>query len=193
MYGRPAWLCRCDCGKETTVAASNLTSGRQKSCGCLNEEMKSARNAVRRVSDEHKREIHRRASREWASRNRKGQYGKVRNDPERWAALLAAGRKWAKDNPEKRATYTRNCRAKRRMAKGKHTQDDVVRILAAQKSKCAICKTPVRSKYHVDHIIPIARGGSNGPENIQILCGGCNTRKWAHDPIEHMQSLGFLV
>lgn len=29
------WLCRCDCGNETTVATSDLTSGHTKSCGCL--------------------------------------------------------------------------------------------------------------------------------------------------------------
>lgn len=29
------WLCKCDCGKETIVTASNLKSGHTKSCGCL--------------------------------------------------------------------------------------------------------------------------------------------------------------
>lgn len=28
------WLCRCDCGNETWVKGSNLTSGAVKSCGC---------------------------------------------------------------------------------------------------------------------------------------------------------------
>lgn len=29
------WLCKCDCGKTTTVRANNLKSGQVKSCGCL--------------------------------------------------------------------------------------------------------------------------------------------------------------
>ena len=29
-----AWKCICDCGKETEVATSHLTSGKTKSCGC---------------------------------------------------------------------------------------------------------------------------------------------------------------
>ena len=39
--GRRKWECRCDCGKTTWVVASNLISGKTKSCGCLNEEVKS--------------------------------------------------------------------------------------------------------------------------------------------------------
>jgi hypothetical protein len=29
------WLCRCDCGKTSRVVTDKLTSGRTKSCGCL--------------------------------------------------------------------------------------------------------------------------------------------------------------
>lgn len=32
------WLCKCDCGNEVIVNASNLTSGNSKSCGCYNSE-----------------------------------------------------------------------------------------------------------------------------------------------------------
>lgn len=32
------WICRCDCGRETSVLVNNLTSGMQRSCGCLREE-----------------------------------------------------------------------------------------------------------------------------------------------------------
>ena len=32
------WACRCQCGKETVVFRSNLTSGGTRSCGCLQEE-----------------------------------------------------------------------------------------------------------------------------------------------------------
>ena len=32
------WLCKCDCGKQTVVNASNLKRGHTQSCGCLNIE-----------------------------------------------------------------------------------------------------------------------------------------------------------
>ena len=37
--GEIYWLCRCDCGKEKTVRASGLRSGRSASCGCLHREV----------------------------------------------------------------------------------------------------------------------------------------------------------
>lgn len=47
--GRVAmWKCKCDCGNETIVGNSNLTSGATKSCGCLH---------IERVKDLHKKSI----------------------------------------------------------------------------------------------------------------------------------------
>lgn len=34
------WLCRCDCGKEKAVMATNLTGGSTKSCGCSRKNVK---------------------------------------------------------------------------------------------------------------------------------------------------------
>lgn len=38
-----AWLCQCDCGKEHIVLGKSLRQGKAKSCGCLRDEMVSAR------------------------------------------------------------------------------------------------------------------------------------------------------
>lgn len=34
-------------------------------------------------------------------------------------------------------------------------------------------------KMHVDHIVPLARGGKHAASNLQILPAGINLRKWA--------------
>ena len=34
-FGKISWLCKCDCGNETTVVGSSLRIGVTKSCGCL--------------------------------------------------------------------------------------------------------------------------------------------------------------
>lgn len=32
---------------------------------------------------------------------------------------------------------------------------------------------------HIDHVIPLARGGADSEENLQLLCRPCNLRKGA--------------
>lgn len=39
-YGHAMWECFCRCGRRKIIAASHLTSGRTKSCGCLRKGIK---------------------------------------------------------------------------------------------------------------------------------------------------------
>lgn len=38
--------------------------------------------------------------------------------------------------------------------------------------------------YHVDHVVPISLGGSDGPENLVLTCPNCNHRKHAKHPMD---------
>jgi 5-methylcytosine-specific restriction endonuclease McrA len=40
---------------------------------------------------------------------------------------------------------------------------------------CAHCGTP--QNLTIDHIIPLAKGGKNTLDNLQMLCYACNTEK----------------
>lgn len=46
--GRPAWLCRCDCGSEINVRSAQLLHSRRptRSCGCLRAEIASINGAT---------------------------------------------------------------------------------------------------------------------------------------------------
>jgi len=128
------------------------------------------------------RESHKRESaffvKQWQERNK-----------ERFKSLCS---RWKSENKDKVNTYTRNRRALIRGSDGAHTADDVSRILALQDHRCAICMTSIKDRYHVDHIEPIVRGGSNGKDNLQVLCPSCNTSKGGKDPYEFAATLGRL-
>lgn len=47
-----------------------------------------------------------------------------------------------------------------------------------------MCGIDLNGKGHLDHIIPLARGGTNWPWNLQFLCAHDNVVKWAKLPHE---------
>lgn len=54
------------------------------------------------------------------------------------------------------------------------------RIIARQRWLCMYCGGRRKTEnFEIDHIYPVARGGSNDESNLQALCGPCNARKGA--------------
>lgn len=84
-------------------------------------------------------------------------------------------------------------RAKRRLAPGTLSKGIAKRLFTLQKGLCPCCREPLGERYHLDHIIPLAAGGSNTDDNIQLLRSKCNQQKSAKHPIDFMQSRGFLL
>lgn len=76
---------------------------------------------------------------------------------------------------------------------GRLPNGTVKNLYASQKERCAICRSKLNNKYHIDHINPLFLGGKHEPENIQILCPTCNLKKGAKDPIVFMQERGYLL
>lgn len=49
-YGQSAWICKCDCGNEKTIALQHLKNG-TKSCGCLTREVAPERGRKSCIGD----------------------------------------------------------------------------------------------------------------------------------------------
>lgn len=118
-------------------------------------------------------------TREWARAN-----------PEKMKTSYA---KWEKNNPEIKKASMHKRRAIKLAAGGSFTAEDIKKMLKQQKGKCIVCKVDITNSYHIDHVISLILGGSNGIQNIQLLCPHCNLVKGAKHPIDFMQSMGFLL
>jgi 5-methylcytosine-specific restriction endonuclease McrA len=108
-----------------------------------------------------------------------------------WARYYARKRDW---HIERATLSGRKRRAQKKGSGGTHTAADLREILASQKHRCSYCSADLRkTKKHLDHIMPLALGGSNDRGNLQYLCGTCNLSKGAKDPIAFARQRGILV
>lgn len=60
-----------------------------------------------------------------------------------------------------------------RKSKSAITKRIVRKLLIIQENNCAYCDKPLED-YHLEHIRPIAVGGTNNIENLCIACPRCN-------------------
>ena len=93
-------------------------------------------------------------------------------------------RDWQKEYPEKCAAYRANRRAHKLGNGGTHTAADILAQYERQRGKCFWCGEKAGDSYHVDHVVPLVLGGSNGPENLVIACPSCNVSKQARHPMD---------
>lgn len=103
--------------------------------------------------------------------------------------------KFRKEHPEINRINCSRRRARKLKADGSYALSDIIWLLKIQNKKCAFlwCGKVLGDSYQVDHIQPLARGGSNDKRNIQLLCPLCNMQKHAKHPIDFAQRNGFLL
>jgi len=128
------------------------------------------------------REKVRRASREWYARNAEIVLARNKSEPARLKAREYQ-RKWLSENRHlARARYAAR-RARVKGATGRFYASDIQRIFEDQSGMCRGCGADIAVLgYEADHVMPLALGGTNHPENIQLLCVTCNRSKGAKHP-----------
>ncbi len=96
----------------------------------------------------------------------------------------ARERAWERAHPESRRLSRKASGGKRRAWKrgtpteAAATTKDIQAQLELQKYLCYYCKTPLDlATYHVDHKMPLSRGGLHAAANLACTCPTCNLRK----------------
>lgn len=105
--------------------------------------------------------------------------------------MLAANKQWRMDNKDKVRAIKVN--RDRRLATGKLSTNIVSKLMKLQRGCCACCGASLADGYHLDHIMPIAKGGQNSDDNVQLLTPTCNLKKKDLDPIAWAQKNGRLL
>ncbi len=91
-------------------------------------------------------------------------------------------KEWERDNLNQRLAYNHKRRAKKNGAPGSHSAKDIRQLRESCNDACVYCFTPLFGKGHLDHVIPLALGGSDDVGNVQWVCATCNRKKSAKHP-----------
>jgi len=187
------------CERELPATAEFFTRDKTRSDG-LHPYCKTCRNAKRtasRQADPEKTRKNREranawfyANRERAHKQRKRLYQEHREraiqesrdwrekNPERYRATQHAYKlKHYRANREQYRTYVRKRRAIKAGAPGTHDASDIADLYEMQAGRCAYCGVSLSDGYHVDHVVPLSRGGANSPDNLALACVFCNCSK----------------
>lgn len=67
---------------------------------------------------------------------------------------------------------------------------DIRRLLNRQHYRCFYCSDQFGSRYHLDHVVPLSRGGQHSIGNIVGACVSCNSSKKDRFIVEWRQASG---
>lgn len=142
------------------------------------------------------REYHNKKSREYSQKNRvsilkKNKEYYLKNKE----MILKRTLLWF--NTEKGKISKRNTHYKRKLAiKNGISTSEIMKHTNSIKNcywcKCKIDKT-IKNGFHIDHYIPLSKGGTHTLENIVISCPSCNILKSNKDPYKFAQEKGRLL
>lgn len=153
--------------------------------------------------DEHKEEIdaYFKEFRKTHSEKRVRQATEYKESHREWYDAYHAeySKEWDARNQDKRKAYIHNRRARKTENGGTHTADELIERFIEQQGLCYWCdkelidpfqKGGCKRQTHLDHVIPLKRGGRNSIENLVWACQPCNNSKGAKLPSEWVGSNG---
>jgi len=120
-------------------------------------------------------------------------YYRERNaDPEVKARNEAKQAEWRAAN--KHLLVENMSRRRMRVIGGEYEVIDRLAVWERDAGTCRICGSEVQpDDWHMDHIIPVSRGGSHTYDNVAVTHPTCNMRKHGADPREPGSRYAYLL
>jgi hypothetical protein len=99
--------------------------------------------------------------------------------------VLSLQKDWRDRNPDAVLFHSRNRVSRKRANGGFVSKEDLQEIMGEQSFLCVACFSDLRKATpHLDHIMPLSKGGTHTKDNIQFLCAPCNLSKHAKHPLD---------
>ncbi len=126
--------------------------------------IEKVRERDRKYREDNKEKIRERVSK-WFENNREKVIERIRK----------SRGKWQKNHPDKAKAILHRYRAQKAGNGGSFTGKEWQELCLKYDCRCLRCGE--KKKLTADHVIPVAKGGTSNIENIQPLCGSCNSSK----------------
>jgi 5-methylcytosine-specific restriction endonuclease McrA len=188
------WFCQCQCGNVSRPITTSLVQGRSTSCGC--NQVEASRRPLY-PGDKFDR---------LTVLNFEG----VANQRSLYRCRCSCGNETVVQAHRSRQGVTRSCgchrkthglsgtpeyarlqagirRVRKLNAEGSHSLEDIQALFDGQQGLCYYCNVSI-PPYHIEHKIPLSRGGSDYKENICLACPTCNLRKSSKTDLEFKYS-----
>ena len=163
------------CRQVKLLSAFHKNHWQCKECRSITEKERPRRTPAQREQDR-ARQNHRR--KENPEKNRAQALAWNRKHPQ---LVRDRSKQWAKENRDRRRTLWQKAEANRRARKKDQFVENVDRHIVYEMhgGMCGICKQFIVGKFHVDHVIPLSKGGLHSYANTQPAHPDCNQRKSA--------------
>jgi len=132
-----------------------------------------------------------RASAKWKQEHREQHLQETRDRSAAWRELnrdkdRTASKRWREDNPDAYRAIQHAARARKRNSQGSFSAEQWERLKDQFGYRCPRCgRAEPEITLTVDHVVPLAWGGSNDIGNIQPLCKACNAAKGAREAADY--------
>lgn len=102
-------------------------------------------------------------------------------------------KRWRDKNPERVKELSKGYSHLRRAARSGGVPAPVFAAWVIEQPKiCYWCDVKCADDFHVDHYVPLSKGGPHELHNLVIACAPCNLKKNAKDPIKFAHEKGKL-